>query len=126
MLRTAQRCVWASAVMIEPRLASDVYVKAIRRIAEAQGNFASILYRGDPVSGSVLIAARNRTQIPVIYERFGAINNGPKWQESGPKDPRSEQDVTDWLQNRRSRDPDIWVIELDIASDEQLAVIIGE
>jgi len=111
--------------MIEPRLASDIHVKAIRRIAEAQGNFASVLYRGDPVSGSILIAARKRSDIPVIYERFGAMDGISKWQESGPKDSRSEQDVTDWLKKRRARDPDIWAIELDIASDEQLADFIA-
>lgn len=106
---------------MEPRVASNIQVKAIQRIVEAQGNFVAVIARGDPISGSILIIGRVRSQIPVIYERFPNMDGGYEWQISGPKSAESENDVNAWLEKRRSRDPDIWLLELDVASDEQLA-----
>jgi len=110
--------------MIEPRLSSDMQVKAIQRIAEAQGNFAAIIYKGDSISGSILVLGRLRSQIPVVFERFPSINGGFEWQRSGPKNFEKEEDINNWLLKRRSADPDLWVIELDVATDEQLSDII--
>jgi len=106
--------------MLEPRLASDVQVKAIQRIAEAQGNFATVISRGDAISGSILILGRIRSQIPVIYERFPSMNGGYQWERSGPKTVENEREIDDWLAKRGGRDPDLWILELDVASDEQL------
>ncbi len=110
--------------MVEPRLASDIQVKALQRLAEAQGNFMAILHRGDPVSGSIIILARKRSELPVVYERFPSIDGDTKWEKSGPKNAERERDFADWIAKRRRNDPDLWAVELDIASDEQFTELL--
>lgn len=112
--------------MIEPRIASDVQIKAMQRIAEGQGNFLTIIGKGDPVSGSIVIIARKRGDLPRILERFPTLDGEPKWEASGPKTVESEQDISEWIDRRKARDPDLWIVELDIADDAQLDAIIGQ
>lgn len=109
---------------MEPRLSADMQVKAIQRIAEAQGNFAAVVYKGDLISGSIVILGRLRSQIPAVFERFPSMDGGSEWQPSGPKNVEKEEDINIWLVKRRAADPDLWVIELDVATDEQLSEII--
>ena len=106
--------------MIEPRLASAVQVSAFIRLAQAEGDFAAILRKGDPVAGAIMLIGLVRGQNPVLYERFPSLHGGSPWQRANPKSSENEQDIAATWQKRAERDPDLWVIELDVASLERL------
>jgi len=46
--------------LIEPRLASGVQISALKRLAEAEGDFATVLKKGDATSGAILLIGQVR------------------------------------------------------------------
>lgn len=104
--------------MIEPRLASGIQISAIKRLAEAQGNIATVLKKGDAISGAILLIGLVRGSNPVIYERYPAFAGGPVWQVVKPSE--SDAAVDSYWKKRCERDPDLWVLELDVASAARL------
>lgn len=100
-----------------PRLTSDFRVAAlIRRVHDAGGS-AMVLAKGDAMSGAILIVALDRGRDPACWERdvsgTGVTRCGPNGS--------TPQDVEDYWRRRRKNDPDLWVIELDIAAAERFA-----
>lgn len=100
--------------MIEPRLASGIQISAIKRLAEAQGDIATVLNRGDANSGAILLIGLVRGGNPVMYERYPSLNGVPVWQVVKPGE--SDAAVDSYWKKRCERDPDLWVLELDVAS----------
>ncbi len=100
-----------------PRLTSDFRIKAlIRRVHDAGGS-AMVLAKGDAMSGAILVVALERGQGPTCWERDFA---GTGLTRCGPRDS-DPQDVDAYWRRRRQSDPDLWVIELDIAAAERFA-----
>jgi hypothetical protein len=111
---------------MEPRLAAHVIVGAFLRRAQAAGDFATILRKGDATSGSILICGLIRGTDPVIYERFASIGGQACWQKAMSGDAHSQAEVDDYLKRRTSRDPDIWLIELDTADQQRLTGLLND
>lgn len=111
--------------MIEPRLASSLQVSAFIRRANEGGDFATILKKGDPVSGAILLIGLIRGQNPQIFERFPSLEGGLSWQSLSTQVAENEQKLREAWQKRAERDPDLWVIELDVASTERLIGLLG-
>jgi hypothetical protein len=91
-----------------PRLASRVRIDALFRRVAGAGGFAAVLARGDDEAGSIAVVTRDAgvetLLAPVLggagrYE-FAALATG--------------EAVPAWIERARGRDPDLWVIELDI------------
>ena len=106
--------------MIEPRLASAVQVSAFIRLTQAGGDFAMVLRKGDPIAGAIMLIGLVRGQNPVVYERFPSLDGSSPWQTINSKSSATEHDIVMLWQKRAERDPDLWVIELDVASPERL------
>lgn len=104
----------------DPRLASAVQVSAFIRLAQAGGDFAVVLRKGDPIAGAIMVIGLVRGQNPALYERFPSLDGGLTWQTTDPKSSATEEDIAALWQKRAERDPDLWVIELDVASPERL------
>lgn len=105
--------------MIEPRLASGVLISAIKRIVEVEGDFATILKKGDATSGALLLIGQVRGANPKLYERYAALDGQTAWQMIDLKES-SVDAVQEYWQKRCARDPDLWVFELDVASGARL------
>ena len=105
--------------MIEPRLASGVVISAIKRMVEAEGDFATVLKKGDAVSGAILLIGQVRGANPQFYERYPALDGQTAWQRVDLKES-SGAIVQNYWEKRCARDPDLWVFELDVASDARL------
>lgn len=105
--------------MIEPRLASGVLISAIKRLTEAQGDFATVLKKGDPVSGAILLIGQVRGVDPIIYERYPSLDGQAIWQAINLSD-KNDVNVKNYWTKRCTGDPDLWVLELDVASGARL------
>jgi len=105
--------------LIEPRLASAVLISAIKRILEAEGDFATVLKKGDAVSGAILLIGQVRGANPKLYERYPALDGQSAWQTIDLKDSNGVA-VQDYWKKRCAGDPDLWVLELDVASSARL------
>ncbi len=115
--------------MIEPRLAAHIRIEALKRLTQAAGGFATLLARGDPVSGAILITRTVRGGDNGVLEGISGLDGGVQWQEIWNEDAQTiaaKGSLSDYIARRRSRDRDIWVIELDVANRAQFDAIIGQ
>lgn len=91
----------------DARLAARVTVDALRRLAEAAGGQATVLLRGDPDAGAILAVVRDRGGGESVLERTPAFPGPSRWSIVA-----EEGELDAYLARRRSRDPDVWAIEL--------------
>jgi hypothetical protein len=98
-----------------PRLTAAVLVSALIRGAQGQGGFAAVLKKGDSTAGAILIVAAEKGVITGLYERLLTPEGVYIWGKTGPQVIDKKQEIDEFLERKATRDPDLWVIELDIA-----------
>lgn len=98
-----------------PRLASSVLVAALRRFAEAEGGFATVLAKGDATAGALLVVLAPPGGEEQVLERILQADGNYAWQKVALND----SDNRKFLERRRKYDPDLWIIELNVASAER-------
>ena len=104
---------------MDGRLAASVEATALMRRAESDGGFATVIQKGDPDRGALLLLVRGRDGHVACLERVLSMEGAYNWQPSGPGDSAGEQELAEFLQKRRRFDDDLWIIELDIAQPER-------
>ncbi len=110
----------------EPRLATHMRVTALVRQMAEQGDFATVLHKGDPVAGALLLLTRKKGANPRVFEQFPAAEGTRKWEAVASQPFDNEQKLSEYLDRRLSRDPDLWILELDVATDERLTGLLGQ
>lgn len=106
---------------MKARLAASVVATALMRQAEAEGGFAAVLSKGDPTAGAILVILAEKGRKLRIMERILQPDGVYAWQGTAPQALANEDQLKKFLDRRRKFDPDIWVLELDIASHERFA-----
>jgi len=106
---------------MDRRIASSVLVNALIRLAEAGGGFGSVLAKGDPNAGAVAVLLVERGENPRLFERLLGPDGTYSWQQSTQPSLGRPGELTALIERRRRFDPDLWLIELDIASAERFA-----
>jgi hypothetical protein len=101
------------------RLSSKLEATGIVRRAEANGDFATILRRGDAERGSLLLVVSSRGRHVACLERVLDLGGDYRWQRVGPGESADSEKVADFLAKRARFDEDLWAIELDIAEPER-------
>ena len=105
---------------LEPRLATHMVVTALIRQFSATGDFSTVLHKGDPVAGALLLVSRIKGRNPALFEQFPGVNDTRNWQPVFNQDIDNEQKISDYLERRIAQDRDMWVLELDVAFAERL------
>lgn len=77
-----------------------------------------VLSKGDAMGGMVLALTLNRGAEPRFWERGIGPDGKATVIETGPRDS-AEEAATEYWRRRVSRDPDLWVIELDVPEAER-------
>ena len=94
------------------RLAAGMLVSALIRRAEQAGGSGMVLARGDATAGALLIQLAERGQPGALLERRLDPEGHYRWSPTGPD---ADEERGDYIRRRRRGDPDLWVIELDVA-----------
>jgi hypothetical protein len=102
------------------RLKSRFLVDLLIRRAEAAGGFATVLAKGDDTSGIILVQCSDRGEAGPLLERRFSASGHYIWEAVGPADPKDGESRANYQHRRRQSDPDLWLIELDIADAPQL------
>lgn len=106
------------------RLTSALLVNALMRRAQAAGGQMTVLRKGDPVSGTILLQAVERGEERGLFERVpDYVRGGYQMMAVGPAIDADPLTRMDYIERRRSSDPDLWVVELDIAEAERFAAV---
>jgi hypothetical protein len=111
---------------VAKRLTSALIASALIRRVNQAGGAATVLSKGDETAGSILVVTMEKGQITGILERILAIDDCYAWSETGPQDIENTHEIDAYLARRRSRDPDLWVIELDIAGAARFAAQVED
>jgi hypothetical protein len=104
-----------------PRLTSSMLASALVRRVNAEGGAAVVVAKGDPTAGAILLICLEKGKLTAFRERVLDSNGRYSWAEVGPSGDSESAESAAWLQRRRQRDPDLWLIELDIAQAERFA-----
>jgi hypothetical protein len=103
---------------VTARLTSAMLVSALVRRVQNAGGAAAILSKGEEQAGAIILLCAERGVAEQLLERILDIGGRYRWTRCGPESP---DEFDQYLERRRSRDPDIWVVELDIAHAERFA-----
>lgn len=79
------------------------------------GGFGAVLAKGDADAGGILVIIIESNGKERLLERGVGPDGNAMLIDSTPA-----QDLVGYWQKRRSRDPDLWVIELNIPEAERL------
>ena len=101
--------------MSEARLVAGMEASAFLRRATSEGGFGTILHKGDPERGTLLLSIMERGSTHCVLTRQLNAEGHYQWVRSAPGDST----LTDWLARRRRNDPDEWQIELDVPAAER-------
>lgn len=102
--------------MSEARLATHIEVSALLARASAAGGFGAVLRRGDAERGSLLLLLAERGTVVSILERLLQRDGSYAWEMRPVSDSAS---LKLHVARATDRDPDLWVLELDIPSAER-------
>ena len=104
--------------MSEPRLAAGVEASALLARARNHGGFGTILRRGDAERGSLMLLVAERGVTRFVVQRWLQRDGRYDWESRESADPAL---LSHQLARAGDRDPDLWVIELDIADGHRFA-----
>ncbi|WP_338502147.1 DUF1491 family protein [Sphingomonas kaistensis] len=102
--------------MNEARLAAGVEASALLARARDLGGFGTVLRRGDAERGSLMLVIAERGTTRFLVQRLLQRDGRYQWESRESADGES---LDAHLANAQSRDPDLWVIELDVPSAER-------
>jgi hypothetical protein len=105
------------------RLTSAMLVSALIRRVGAEGGNAAVLAKGDATAGAILLICMEKGVVQSVRERVLDRAGAYAWTAVGPAEP---DERTAYLERRRARDPDLWLVELDIANAERFAAETGD
>jgi len=103
------------------RLPSGLVVSALLKRVNDAGGIGMVLAKGDAQAGGILVLVQERDGAPRFLERGLGPDGAARLIQTGPGDAADPLQSADYWQRRRARDPDLWVIELDIAGAERFA-----
>jgi hypothetical protein len=93
-------------------LSTDIWVSALIRRAELSGAFGVVARKGDPRAGAVLVKILNRTDGTArLYSEATRLDGERIWMQ--PALTTEEPDLDRYIERAISRDPDVWVVEIE-------------
>lgn len=104
------------------RLPASLWAAALIRRVQAAGGFATVLARGDADRGAILLVFRGADGLESIYGRVVAKTGASIWERLAQDEASPGDRTSDYLARQRNYDPDLWVIELDVAAPERFIV----
>jgi len=102
------------------RLTSRFLIDLLIRRTDAAGGFATVIVPGDDQSGVILIQCSDRGVAGPLLERRFSMAGDYVWEDVGAAAGIDDQTRAAYYDRRKKADPDLWIVELDIADAPQL------
>ena len=107
------------------RLPARLEVTALIRQVAAEGGFGTVIARGEPDAGTILLVMRGSSTNPTLWERMPQLDGTRRWTLNRTQEPENKQEFEDYLTRRASQDGDVWIVELDIPNPERFVGELG-
>jgi len=106
---------------VTDRLPTHLLVSALLRRVNDAGGMAMVMAKGDPLGGTILLILNDKGRFSGMIESGRDLDGRAALVPAGPVDSAAPDEVSAYWQRRRSRDPDLWVIDLDIPFAQRFA-----
>lgn len=110
---------------MEGRLPAHLEVSGLIRMIEAAGGFASVLAKGEKDAGTVLILTMYRGEGAALFERMPQLDGSRPFIAAKRQNDENPHEISEYLERRKRQDPDLWVIEADIADPERFIATLS-
>ena len=104
---------------MDARLPAHLEVSGYIRMAEAQGGFGMVLSKGEKDAGVILLLTTQRNENAIMWERMPQLDGSRPFLVAKRQNDENKQEFSEYIARRGQQDPDIWVVELDIADPER-------
>jgi hypothetical protein len=99
--------------MTEPRLKTSIWVSALIRRAEIGGASAFVAKKGEPDSGAVIVKIALLDGTARVWSSAYGRDGQRRWVHATGTAVVSDADAEAYVTRARSRDADLWVIEIE-------------
>lgn len=106
------------------RLPAHLEIASLIRLAESNGGSAMVLSRGERDAGTVLIVTMNRGEAARLFERMPQLDGNRNFVSTRSQDTENPREFFEYLTRRQNQDPDIWILEVDIADPERFIALL--
>ena len=104
---------------MDVRLPAHLEVSSLIRRVQAEGGFAAVLHKGEHDAGTILVVLAESGANMRLYERMPQLDGTRAWSQSKWQDTDTTSEFQEYLDRRAAQDPDLWIVELDIACGER-------
>ena len=98
---------------MEPRLKTDIWIKATIKRCLARGVPATVARRGDGDAGMVFVKLNRLEQGCLVYSRQRDFEGNLLWTPATGPEPVPEPEADAYLQRQIDFDPDLWILEIE-------------
>lgn len=105
--------------MMDARLPAHLEVAGLIRTIGAEGGFGMVLSKGERDAGTILLVLVHNGADARLYERLPELDGSRPWRCIRRQDPDAPDDFPAYLDRRKAQDPDVWIVELDVAQAER-------
>ena len=98
---------------MEPRLKTEIWVKALIRRAMGAGAFAAVVNHGDDTSGTVLVKVATLDGVATVFSLARQGDGSSFWMRATGAEPVEETEADSYIRKARGFDPDLWVVEIE-------------
>ena len=83
-----------------------------------------VLAKGERDAGTVLIVSMFRGRDARLFERMPQMDGSRPFVATKSEDIENKQEFSEYLERRRRQDPDIWILEVDVADAERFIALL--
>jgi len=94
-------------------LTTGLWVSAQVRICDRAFIPATIVRRGDPDAGTVLLKLNRFEAGVTVYTQASSMNDEPAWSRGTGPAPVTEAEADAYIARQVQYDPDVWVLEIE-------------
>ena len=85
-----------------------------------------VLSKGERDAGTILIVTMFRGGPAKLYERMPQLDGTRPFECTKLQDIEKPSEFDEYIARRRSQDPDLWVLEVDIADAERFIALLPD
>jgi len=104
---------------LDARLPAHLEVSGYIRMAESEGGFGMVLSKGERDAGVILLLTTQRNENAILWERMPQLDGSRPFLAAKRQNDENTQQFSEYVARRGQQDPDIWIVELDIADPER-------
>jgi len=97
---------------MEPRIKAAIWVQMALRMGAQDGRYGTVIRKGDPDAGGVLVVLHGREGLSVLSQIRGA-DGELAWLRATGAAPVDQAKADEYVARQLRFDPDLWVLEFE-------------